>query len=280
MYSGFVGIVGRANVGKSTLLNKILGEKITITANKPQTTRENIHGIKNYPNAQAIYVDTPGLYLKSHRTMVRNINRIARGVIKELDVAVLVIDRNKWTPDDTAVLEYLAKAEIPILLVLNKYDKTSLEELLPSVTNLQAKFTFAEIIPVSAKNGYNVAKLETAIVQLLPEGEAIADSETVTNKGLQFRASEIIREKLIRLLGDELPYDCKLEMEKFEVDSTSSKKLYRIHANIVVLRSGQKAIVIGKGASRIKDIGSKARIDLEKLLGIKVFLKLQVKIAK
>ena len=273
---GFIAIVGRPNVGKSTLLNRILGQKLSITSRKPQTTRHQILGMKTTGKVQAVYVDTPGLHDgHNQKALNRYINKVASSAIKDVDLAVFVIDRTKWTNEDQAVLENLKAANIPTILVVNKTD--FLEDkgaLLPFLQDVGAKHPFVEIFPASAKHGHNIAELEACIASHLPDSIHYYDEDQFTDRSARFLAAELVREKVMRQLGDELPYSMTVEVEKFEEEGN----LITIHALILVERIGQKKILIGDKGERIKKIGTDARLDMEKLFGTKVMLNTWVKV--
>ena len=272
---GFVAIVGRPNVGKSTLLNHILGMKLSITSRKPQTTRHQILGVKTVDNIQTIYVDTPGIHQRRGTAINIYMNRAATSVLNDVDVILFVVQANKWTEEDQAIIERFKKVSCPIILVVNKIDTLkSKKELLPLIDELSARYDYAEILPVSALNGINVDMLEQKIAPLLPENEYIYPDDQVTDRSMRFLASEIIREKLIRELGQELPYTSTVSIDKY-VDAPD---IVHIHATIYVESEGQKAIIIGKKGSRLKSIGTKSREDISKMIGTKVYLNLWVKV--
>ncbi len=273
---GYVAIVGRPNVGKSTLLNYILGQKISITAHKPQTTRHRILGVKTTPQAQVVYLDTPGMHLQGKRAMNRYLNRAASASIDDVDVVVFVIEGDRWHDDDQMVLERLEKVEVPIILAVNKIDKIKNKaELLPLIEKLAAKRNFTAVVPISARGNKNLDSLQQEIIQLLPESDVMAFPEDqVTDRSMRFLAAELIREKLIRALGEELPYALTVEIEKFKEE----KGRIHICARIWVERSGQKAIVIGKGGHVLKKIGEDARKDMNALFDGRVHLELWVKV--
>lgn len=273
--SGFVAIVGRPNVGKSTLLNQLVGEKISITTPKPQTTRWQIFGIKTIEQAQIIYIDTPGMHEDGKRAMNRYMNRIASAVLLDADVIVFMIDALEWRSEDDLVLKKLRSVNKPVILAINKIDLLHDRSLLlPLITKLKDKFEFTHIIPLSAKKTDNIQALEDEIIRLLPEGPQLFPEDQVTDKPRRFQIAEIIREKIILATADELPYATTVEIEQYEED----EKKITISAVIWVERDGQKAIVIGKKGLRLKEIGTDARRDLETLLGDKVFLRLWVKV--
>jgi len=272
---GYVAIIGRPNVGKSTLLNYLLGMKLSITSRKPQTTRHQILGVKTSDNVQAIYVDTPGIHQRRGTAINKYMNRAATSVLSDVDVIVFVVQVNQWTDEDKAIVEKLKATKCPVVLVVNKMDKlASKKQLLPQLSALSAHFDFTEIIPVSALNGVNIDVLEKKITPLLPENEHIYPDDQITDRSMRFLASEIIREKLIRELGQELPYTSTVDIDKYEEDTD----IVRIHATIYVESAGQKAIIIGKKGARLKNIGTAARQDISKMVDSKVYLNLWVKI--
>lgn len=272
---GYVSIVGRPNVGKSTLLNRLVGQKVSITSRKPQTTRHRILGIKSVEHAQLVYVDTPGVHRDTPRAINRHMNRAALGAMQDVDAVVFVVEGLQWEDDDQYVLDALQETRAPVLLVVNKVDEISEKEtLLPHLQKLGALRTFAEVVPMSARKGTNIETLEQRLINLLPVSEPIYDLEQVTDRSERFIAAEFIREKLMRSLGQEVPYALTVEIEQFKMDGA----LRRIAAVILVEREGQKRIVIGKGGSGLKDVGRAARLEMEKMFGGKVFLELWVKV--
>jgi len=272
---GYVAIVGRPNVGKSTLLNHILGMKLSITSRKPQTTRHQILGVKTSGNIQTIYVDTPGIHQRSGTAINKYMNRAATSLLSDVDVIVFVVQVKKWTDEDQAIVEKLKKVRCPVILVVNKVDKlASKKQLLPLLSELSSRCDFAEIIPVSALNGDNVKALEDKIAPLLPENEPFYPDDQITDRSMRFLASEIIREKLIRELGQELPYTSTVNIDKYVED----KDMVHIHATIYVESEGQKAIIIGKKGARLKSIGTIARKDISAMIDSKVYLNLWVKV--
>jgi len=274
-HCGYIAIVGRPNVGKSTLLNYILGMKLSITSRKPQTTRHQILGLKTTGNIQAIYVDTPGIHQRRGTAINKYMNRAATSVLNDVDVIVFVVQAKKWTDEDQAIVEKLKSVSCPVVLVVNKMDKLDdKKQLLPLIQELSSHYDFTEIIPVSALNGDNVEMLEQKIAPLLPENEHFYPDDQVTDRSTRFLAAEIIREKLIRELGQELPYTSTVDIDKF----VEEKDIVHIHATIYVESAGQKAIIIGKKGSRLKSIGSKAREDISKMIDNKVYLNLWVKV--
>jgi GTP-binding protein Era len=277
MKAGFVALVGRPNVGKSTLLNHLVGQKISITSRRPQTTRHRICGIKTTGEGQIVFVDTPGIHTNQKRAMNRYLNRAAITALLDVDVIVWLIDRPMWLPEDELVLERIKSAGVPVILVINKVDR--LEDkalLLPFLEEAAARHAFADLIPVSALKGVNLDVLEQKIIELLPEGEPIFPEDQITDKPERFFAAEVIREKLLRSLSQEVPHALTVEIEQFKVEGA----LTRISAVIWVEREGQKAIIIGRSGEVLKKVGERARHELERLLDGKVYLELWVKVKK
>lgn len=272
---GYVSIVGRPNVGKSTLLNHILGQKLAITSRKPQTTRHRMLGIVTRDKVQAIYVDTPGIHGQERKAINRYMNRAASSALKDVDVVLFVVDGLKWSPDDELVLEKLQKISLPVLLVINKVDTVEDKAaLLPHIEQLTQRLPFAEVVPVSALKGHNLDRLHDAVGQRLPFSPPFYDEDQITDRSQRFLAAEMVREKIMRQLGEEVPYELTVEIEEFKQEG----RLLRISACILVEREGQKKIVIGDNGQRLKLIGTEARIDMEKLFGSKIMLSLWVKI--
>lgn len=272
---GFVAIVGRPNVGKSTLLNALIRHKISITSPRPQTTRHNLLGIRNLPLGQIIYVDTPGLHHNAGKAMNRYMNRSAMAALTDVDCIVFVVEALRWTAEDTSVLEHLAKLPVPVIAAANKVDQVSdKKNLLPWLQTLAQRMAFGAIVPVSARQRENIQELEGEVVARLPVHEALFPADQLTDRSERFLAAEIVREKLTRRLGKELPYALTVEIERFETQA----HIARIAAVIWVERAGQKAIVIGKGGAVLKKVGEQARHDMEGLFGGKVFLQLWVKV--
>jgi GTP-binding protein Era len=273
--SGYVAIVGKPNVGKSTLLNNLLGQKVSITSPKPQTTRSQILGIKSFEDSQIIYIDTPGMHHNEKRAMNRYLNRLASGILFDADVIVFMIDATSWDSEDQMVLTKLEMTDKPVILAINKIDLVKNKaDILPMIDQLKDKFKFAHIIPLSAIDNDSLHLLEKEISHLLPDGSAMFPEDQVTDKSVQFQISEIVREKLIHATEEELPYTTAVEIEEYKEE----EKLIEIGVVIWVERHGQKVIIIGKKGSRLKKIGIQARRDIEKLVGKKVFLRLWVKI--
>ncbi len=272
---GYVAVIGRPNVGKSTLINHILGQKLNITSRKPQTTRHTLLGIKTDIDCQAIYVDTPGIHQSQKKAINRMMNRSAESVINDVDVIVFVVDKFKWTDEDQLVLEKLKSVKCPVILAINKVDQVEdKQQLLPHMEEVSQKMTFDHIVPLSALTGASVDQLEELIKSNLPEDIHFYDGEQLTDKSERFLAGELVREKVMRQLGDEVPYAVAVEIEEFREE----EKIIHIGALILVERDTQKAIVIGKQGQRLKLIGSEARKDMESLFGKKVMLKIWVKV--
>ncbi len=272
---GYVALIGRPNVGKSTLMNHLLGQKISITSRKPQTTRHRILGIKTTEHAQIIYVDTPGIHRHAKRAVNRYMHRTTSSVIADVHVVVFLVEALKWTDEDELVLSTLKSVPVPVILAVNKVDRVKQkDELLPYLQELNRKMDFAEILPVSALAGTNLKQLEEVIVRHLDISGPYYPEDQLTDRSSRFLAAEIIREKLMRSLGQELPYALTVEIEKFEEQAN----LYRINALIWVERDNQKAIVIGEKGERLKKIGKQARLDMQKLFDRKIYLELWVKV--
>ena len=276
-YCGYVAIVGRPNVGKSTLLNHLLGQKISITSRKPQTTRHNMLGIKTESDTQLIFVDTPGIHSNQPKAINHYMNRAAESAIRDVDVVTFVVDRNVWSEADEKVAEEIFNAKAPVIIAINKLDRLdSKEELLPHIEMLSKQFPSAQLIPVSALQGQQLDELESAIKQHIPEGMHYFPEEQITDKNQRFLTAELVREKITRQLGAEVPYEVAVEIESFKYEGN----ICHIDALILVEREGQKKIIIGDKGSRLKNIGQQARLDMERLLDCKVMLKLWVKVRR
>lgn len=272
---GFVAIVGRPNVGKSTLLNHILGQKLSITSRKPQTTRHQILGVKTSANVQAIYVDTPGLHQRNSNAMNRYMNRAASSVVNDVDVVLFVVQAPMFSEEDSEALKHLENTEVPVILVINKIDLLDDKKvLLPFIEKMSAVYTFRNVMPVSALKSKGLEELEAVINECLPANAALYPEDQLTDRSMRFMAAETIREKLVRELGQELPYTTTVDIEKYKEESD----LVSIFATIYVENKGQKSIIIGKKGARLKSIGSKARADLETMIDNKVYIQLWVKI--
>jgi len=274
---GYIAILGRPNVGKSTLLNHLLGQKLSITSRKPQTTRHQILGIKTTDDTQYVFVDTPGLHKGGRQAMHRYLNRAAQSIIPDMDLILFVVEALRWQEEDDIVLNYLQNASCPIILIVNKIDLIKdRDELLPYLEILNDKYKFKGILPVSANKNLQVDTLLAMCKPELPLSEAHYPEDQLTTRSSKFVAAEMIREKIVRLLGDELPYATTVEIEKFE----DSKKILRLHAVIWVERENQKAIVIGKKGDKIKKIGIQARKELQNFFAKKVYIETWVKVRK
>lgn len=274
-HCGYVAIVGRPNVGKSTLMNHLIGQKISITSNKPQTTRHRILGIKTEAAYQAVYVDTPGLHLDAKKAVNRYMNRTVGTTLADVDVVIFVVEAGRWTAEDNNVLQRLRDFTVPVILAVNKVDKfADKAQLLPLLQGLAQKMAFAAIVPVSALKRNNLAELESVVAKHLPLSEPFYPEEQITDRSERFLAAEIVREKLMRTLGQELPYALTVEIEQFK----NEDGMLHIAAVIWVERASQKKIVIGKSGAALKKVGQQARVDMERLFDSKVFLQLWVKV--
>jgi GTPase len=275
---GLVAIVGRPNVGKSTLLNALVGQKVSITSNKAQTTRHRITGIRTVEEAQFVFVDTPGFQTKHGAALNRNLNRTVQGVLADVDVVLFVVEAGRFGLDDAKVLGLMQNEGMqgkPVFLIANKLDTvTRRSDLAPWLKSMQERHDFAEFVPISAHKAADVQKLLGILKPYLPEQQWFYEEDTLTDRSERFLASEIIREKLFRLTGDELPYASTVVIDKFEEEG----KLRRIAASIVVEREAHKGMIIGAGGERLKRIGSESRQELETLMDAKVFLELWVKV--
>ena len=273
---GFVALVGRPNVGKSTLLNFLLEQKLSITSRKPQTTRQQVLGVKTVDADQMIFVDTPGLNRDEPKAINKAMNRSATSAMADVDLVLFLIDRGKWTEEDAWVLQKLRTVKAPVALIVNKMDlMDDPKALLPEMESLHALHDFAGVFPISALRQKNLDVLETFVRRNLPEGHHLFPEGQITNRTERFLAAELIREKIIRQLGDELPHTTAVEIEGFQPDERGTQ---HISAIIFVERDGQKRIVIGTGGSRLRSIGTEARRDMEKAFDSKVMLKLWVKV--
>ena len=274
---GFVSISGRTNVGKSTLINSLIEKKIAITSRKPQTTRNRIIGISTNQKSQIVYLDTPGFHTGYKRALNKYMNKLAKHCYEEVDLVVFVVDRFKWLKEENDTLNNLKQLNKPIILAINKIDRLeNKEELLPFIKDIQQKFNFLAVVPISALRKNNLENLTDEIEKELPEGPFHFPEDSVTEFSENFFISEIIREKAINRLGDELPYRLNVGIDKVE----KKKGLINIYANIIVESSSQKGIILGKGGSMIKAIGTSARKDLEAEMKRKINLQLFVKVSK
>ncbi|MBI0005748.1 GTPase Era [Gilliamella sp. W8126] len=276
-HCGFVAIVGRPNVGKSTLLNQLLGQKVSITSRKAQTTRHRIVGIDTQGDDQIIYIDTPGLHIEEKRAINRLMNRAASSSIGDVELVIFVVEGTHWTDDDEMVAGKLKDCKAPVLLVINKIDNvTDKTQLLPHIQEISQKINFLDVVPISAEKGEGVDIIKDIVKKHLPVGEHHFPEDFITDRSQRFMASEIIREKLMRFLGDELPYSVTVEIEQFKVDERTG--MYRINGLILVERDGQKKMVIGNKGEKIKKIGIEARKDMQLFFDNKVHLELWVKV--
>lgn len=274
-YCGFIAIVGRPNVGKSTLLNYLVGEKVSITADKPQTTRHKIIGVKTIGNKQALFIDTPGMHLHQKKAINKEMNKAAKSALHDVDAAMFVVEALEWAEEDEMVLDCFKHLTCPVFLVVNKVDMVKDKELLlPHIKELSKKYKFAEIVPCVATKGQQIAILEEKIFAVLPPGPMLFPSEQTTDKNLRFRLAEIIREKLTRVLSAEVPYAVSVEIE--DIRQTDTQLV--VHAIIWVERDSQKAIVIGARGAMLKEIGKQSRMDMNHLLKVSVHLELWVKV--
>jgi GTPase len=272
--TGYLAVIGRPNVGKSTLTNRLVGAKVSITSKKAQTTRHRIHGVLTTGEAQFIFVDTPGFQMTHKNALNRLMNRSVTSTFADVDVILLVVEAGNWGNGEAEILRMLP-AGTPVLLVINKIDRLAdKKELLPFIAKVSALHEFAELVPLSAEKGIGTDELLTAVMRYLPEGPPVFDADDITDRSERFMASEILREKLFRNLGEELPYGIAVEIEKFEQEG----ELRRIHAAVIVDRAGHRAIVIGKAGERLKRISTDARKEMETLFGGKVWLETWVKV--
>ena len=270
---GAIALIGRPNVGKSTLLNALLGQKLSITSRKPQTTRQSLRGVLTTETAQFVLVDTPGFQTRHRGALNRAMNRAIRGALEAIDVVALVVEAKRFGAEDRALLKQ-APSGVPLFLVVNKIDTAEAADLLPFLEKAAGEARFAEIVPVSARSRRGLDELLRALERHLPEQPAIHSVDALTDSNERFLAAEFLREKLFRLLGEELPYRAGVEIEKFEEQGG----MRRIHAAIVVGKEGHKGIIIGSGGSKLKEIATAARLDMERLFGSKVYLQVWVKV--
>jgi len=271
---GTIAIIGRPNVGKSTLLNALVGHKVSITSARPQTTRHRIAGVLTRPELQYVFVDTPGFQTRHGGVLNRLLNRAVRSSLAGVDLALLVVEAGRYGDDDRAVAALLPSGT-PAILVVNKSDRLpSPARMLPFLERVSQERSFAAVVPVSAAKGRNLGALLKAVAPHLPEQPPLFEADALTDRSERFLAAELVREKLFRLLGEELPYGCAVSIDKFEEEG----RLRRIHASIVVEKDNHKAIVIGRDGAKLKAVASAARRDMEKLFGGKVFLEVWVKV--
>ena len=278
MKTGFVSLIGRPNAGKSTLLNRLVGTKLAIVSDKPQTTRTRILGVRNYPDAQVVFLDTPGIHRPLHRMNVRMVDA-AVDTIREVDVLGLVVDITEPSgKGDAFVVDLVKRAAAPVFLILNKIDLIKKSKLLPLIDRYQHAAEFAEIVPVSATTGDNVDRLERALIERLPEGEALYPQDYLTDQPERFFAAEIVREKLLQFTHAEIPFSSAVVIDLFEEPESRGQGVLKLYCTIVVDRESQKPIVVGKGGEMIKRIGTAAREDLERFFQTRVYLDLQVRV--
>ena len=273
--SGSIAVVGRPNVGKSTLINELIGQKLSITSHRPQTTRHRINAVDTQKEYQMVFVDTPGIHIGNNKAINSYMNRAASSSFSDVDIIIWMVEVFKWTKEDARVLEHLSKVDVPVLLCINKIDKAStVDKILPFLEILSEKFNATEVFPISAFDRSDIKKFKDLILKYLPEQAAIFDEDFITDRSQKFVISEFIREKLMRNLSNELPYDITVEIEKYELDGN----LYRIAARIFVDKTSQKSIVIGQNGAMLKKIGKESRETIEGFLETKVFLELWVKV--
>ncbi len=274
-HAGYVAVIGRPNVGKSTLVNALVGAKVSIVSNRPQTTRHRLLGIATFPGGQLLLVDTPGIHREQKRAMNRIMNRAARGALEGVDAALLVVVAGRWDEEDGLAFDALREAGVPVVLVVNQVDRIKDKTtLLPYLQTVTEGREFAGVVPLSALKRKGLEQLVSTVLPLVPVQDALYGEDEITDKSQRFLAGELVREQLMRQLGNELPYATTVEIESFTVDGT----MLRIGAVIWVEREGQKAIVIGKAGSRLKEISTKARMGMERLFEAKVFLETWVRV--
>lgn len=282
--AGHVAVLGRPNVGKSTLINALVGTKVSIVSPRPQTTRHRMLGIATFPEGQLVLVDTPGIHADKGKAtasaMHRMMNRAARGALEGVDAALLVVRAGQWSDEDTLAYQALSGAGVPTVLVVNQVDRfPDKAALLPFLATVAEGRDFAAIVPLSALKRSGLPSLVKAVLPLLPAQDNLYDEDEITDRSQRFLAGELVREQLMRQLGAELPYATTVEIERFEEEpSPKAGAMYRIGAVIWVERDGQKAIVIGKGGARLREIGTKARQQMERMFGAKVFLETWVRV--
>jgi len=276
--SGFVGIIGKPNVGKSTLLNYIIGEKVAITTYKPQTTRNKIMGIKNTDRGQIIFLDTPGIH-KAKTPLNKYMVKEAVSTFADVDILLFIVEANApFGEDDSIIIKSLQNIQVPVILLINKIDLVEKDKLLPLIDELRQLYPFKEIIPLSALKGYSVDTLLDVIWNILPEGPEYFPDDMFTDSSERFLAAEIIREKVMLLTHQEIPYSTAVLLESFKEDER--KNLIHMRATINVEKNSQKGIIIGKKGSMLKEIGTQARLEMEKFFGTKIYLELFVKVKK
>lgn len=275
MHCGYIAIVGRPNVGKSTLLNGILQQKLSITSRKPQTTRHSIIGIRTEDNYQFVYVDTPGIHQSSKKGLNRMMNKTAISVLRDVDAVVFVVEGTHWNDEDEYVLRLIQQISVPCFLAINKVDNIEDKtKLLPWIEAMSKRHTFKAIIPISARTGLQVSALEQQLQAVLPEGPHLYGADQFTDRPIRFLCAEMLREKIFRLCGQELPYSTTVDIESYREEGA----VVHIHALILVDKANHKRMVIGDKGSKLKTMASSARVDMERLLGKKVFLQCWCKV--
>ncbi len=275
--AGFVAVIGRPNVGKSTIMNGLIGQKLSITSPKPQTTRHRIHGILTNERFQLVFVDTPGMHLGGQKSINRYMNRAANSAFSDVDLVLFVVEAGRWTKEDQAVADKCQNLDVPVVVLVNKVDKfKDKTELFPFLQKVGNQVNFEALIPVSAYTKSGFEQVQTEILKHMPQQEAIFPEDYITDRSTRFLAAEIVREKLMRALGDEVPYGATVEIEQFAFNEEEGR--WHINALILVERPGQKQIVIGKKGEQIKQMGIQARKDLMHLLDSRVHLELWVKV--
>lgn len=276
--SGFISIIGRPNVGKSTFLNRVIGQKIAIMSDKPQTTRNKVQGVLTLEDSQLIFIDTPGIHKPKHR-LGDFMMKVAQNTLKEVDLILFMVNAEEgYGRGEEFIIEKLQNVKTPVFLVINKIDLIHPDKLLELIDSYKEKFNFAEIVPISALEGNNIEKLLEQIKEKMPEGPQFYPADQVTDHPERFIVSELIREKALHLTREEIPHSTAVVIEKME--RQSEKNMVHVMATIIVERDSQKGIIIGKQGSMLKEIGKRARLDIENLLGSKVFLELWVKVQK
>jgi GTPase len=277
MKSGFVSFIGRTNAGKSTLLNRLVGSKLAIVSDKPQTTRTRILGVRTYPDAQVVFLDTPGIHRPHYRMNVRMVEQ-AIGTVRDVDLVGLVVDAaDRGAAPDRFLLDLVKQSRSPAFLILNKVDLVKKPALLPIIERYSREGSFAEIVPISAASGDNVDRLERVILEHLPEGEMLYPADYLTDQPERVLAAEIVREKLLQATHAEIPFASAVAVERFE-EPAGDSRLLRLFCAIIVDRESQKAIVVGRGGGMVKRIGTAARLELERFFGVHVFLQLHVQV--
>ncbi|WP_391201950.1 GTPase Era [Psychrobacillus sp. L4] len=278
--SGFISIIGRPNVGKSTFLNRVVGQKIAIMSDKPQTTRNKVQGVLTLEKSQMIFIDTPGIHIPKHK-LGDFMLKVAKNTLREVDVIIFMVNATEPRGKiDELIMDMLENNETPVFLVINKIDQVHPDELINIINSYKTKYDFAEIIPISALQGNNVDRLLETIQKYLPEGPQYYPADQVTDHPERFIISELIREKVLHLTREEIPHSIAVIIDKIKKEEDTEKDMIRVMATIVVERDSQKGIVIGKKGALLKEVGIRARQDIEMLLGTKVFLELWVKVQK